>query len=58
MRSLRLMRAIKGLASGAILLQAGGCDLVGLNELLQTVFSGITAAASLEILNSGSFNFF
>ncbi len=56
MRSPRLMRAIKGLASGAILIQAAGCSLAGANETLQTLFTGITAAASFVILQSGSFD--
>ena len=52
MRRLFLIRAAKMLATGAILLQAGGCSLTALNELLQTVLLGITAAGSIAILQN------
>ncbi len=47
-----LIRASKMLVPGAILLQAGGCSLAALNELLQTVLLGITAAGSIAILQN------
>ena len=56
MHSSRLMRTLRSLATGAFLLQAGGCDLTGANETLQTIFLGISAAASFVILQSGSFD--
>lgn len=52
MRGYRVVRAIKALASGAVLLQIGGCDLTGFNEFLQTLFLGITAAGSIAILQN------
>jgi hypothetical protein len=52
MKGLRFVRFMKWLTPGAILLQAGGCDLTGLNEFIQTVFLGITAAGSLAILQN------
>jgi len=48
----RVMRVVKALASGAFLLQAGGCDLTTFNEFIQTVFLGITAAGSIAILQN------
>lgn len=52
MRKLRIVRAVKSFAGGLILLQAGGCDLTGLTDLLQTVFLGITAAGSFAIIQN------
>ncbi len=52
MKGPRFFRALKWLTPGVILLQAGGCDLAALNELLQTVFLGITAAGSVAILQN------
>lgn len=48
----RLVRVMKLLAPGMILLQAGGCNLAALNEFAQTVFLGITAAGSIAILQN------
>lgn len=48
----RMIRASKMLVPGAILLQAGGCSLAALNDLLQTVLLGITAAGSIAILQN------
>ncbi len=45
----RIMRVMKALAAGAFLLQATGCEV---NELLQTVLLGITAAGSVAILQN------
>ena len=52
MKNLRVMRFVKTLTTGVILLQAGGCTLTPLNEFLQTIFLGITAAGSLAILEN------
>ena len=48
----RVMKKVRLMASGAVLLQAGGCDLTTINEIAQTVFLGITAAGSLAILQN------
>ncbi len=52
MRTFRFMRAMKVLGSGAVLLQAGGCDFSAFNEVLQTVLLGITAAGGIAILQN------
>ena len=52
MRNPHLMRAIKVLAAGAILLQAGACDLTTANQFVQTILLGITAAGSIAILQN------
>jgi len=48
----RVFQAICTLAAGSMLLQAGGCDLSAANELLQTVFLGISAAGAIAILQN------
>ncbi|HNQ23425.1 MAG TPA: hypothetical protein PKK06_10060 [Phycisphaerae bacterium] len=48
----RVMRLLMVLGSGALLLQAGGCNLAGFNELIQTVLLGITAAGSIVIIRN------
>ncbi len=48
----RVLRLMKWLAPGAILLQAGGCNLAAINEFVQTVLLGVTAAGSLAILQN------
>ncbi len=52
MKKPRFVRLMKWLAPGAIMLQAGGCDVAAFNEFLQTVFLGITAAGSIAILQN------
>ncbi|MBI4716896.1 MAG: hypothetical protein HY763_03760 [Planctomycetes bacterium] len=52
MKRYRAWQAIRFLAVGAIMLQAGGCDLGAVNNFLQTVFLGITAAGSVAILQN------
>ena len=52
MRTSRLMRAMKVLGSGAVLLQAGGCDLNFLNDTVQTILLGITAAGAIAIIQN------
>jgi hypothetical protein len=46
------MQVLKALATGAILLQAGGCDFGTFNSYLQTVLLGITSAGSIAILQN------
>ena len=48
----RMMRVMKLLAAGAILLQAGGCNLLVLNEYVQTILLGITAAGGIAIMKN------
>lgn len=48
----RIVRALQSVAGGFLLLQVGGCDLTGLNEFLQTVLLGITAAGSVAIIRN------
>ena len=53
MKKFRMDRAIKLLASGVVLLQAGGC--FGFEEFFQfvnTVFLGITAAGAWAIIQN------
>ncbi len=53
MKKFRMDRAIKLMATGAILLQAGGC--LGFNEFFQfvnTVLLGITAAGAIAIIQN------
>ena len=52
MRNHHLMRVIKMLSAGAILLQAGACDLTVINEVAQTILLAITAAGSIAILQN------
>ena len=48
-RTMRLMKKMRWLATGVILLQTTGCDF---NQFIQTVFLGITAAGSIAILQN------
>ena len=48
----RMMRVMKLLAAGAMLLQAGGCDLLVINEYVQTILLGITAAGGYAIIQN------
>jgi len=52
MKKPRIIRVVKALATGAFLLQAGGCTQAEFNEFLQTVFLGITAAGSIAIIEN------
>ncbi len=52
MKGPRFFRILKWLTPGVILLQAGGCNPAAFNELLQTIFLGITAAGSIAILDN------
>ena len=46
------VRVIKLVASGACMLQAAGCDMLTLNDYLQTIFLGITAAGGIAIIQN------
>ncbi|MFH1107961.1 MAG: hypothetical protein V1790_02005 [Planctomycetota bacterium] len=48
----RIMRVMKALAAGAILLQFGGCNLLVVNEFVQTILLGITAAGGIAIMKN------
>ncbi len=52
MRTSRILRAMKVLGSGAMLLQVGGCDFATFNEILQTILLGITAAGGVAIIQN------
>ncbi len=52
MKRYRIMRGLTMLASGAVMLQLGGCTTTGLFDLLQTAFLGITAAGAIAILQN------
>ncbi len=48
----RVLRIMKLLGAGAFLLQAGGCDWLAMNEFIQTVLLGITAAGGVAIIQN------
>lgn len=48
----RLMRLMKWATPGAVLLQIAGCTFQEINELLQTVFLGVSAAGAIAILQN------
>lgn len=52
MKRSRLERVMKLLVPGVLLLQAGGCSPTAFNELIQTIFLGVTAAGSIAILQN------
>ena len=52
MRRSRTLRTLQFVASGWILLQAGGCTTAEFFEFLQTVFLGITAAGAIAIIQN------
>lgn len=52
MRGKRVIRALQYVASGWILLQAGGCTTNEVLEFLQTVFLGVTAAGAVAIIQN------
>jgi len=52
MSIVRLRRWTLAVAGGAVLLQVAGCDPTGIFGFLQTVFLGVTAAASFAILRN------
>ena len=52
MRGGRFVQAMAFLATGAMLLQLGGCTFSEFNEVLQTVLLGVTAAGGIAILRN------
>ena len=52
MRGSRIFKTMRLVGVGMILLQAGGCTFAQFNEVLQTVFLGITAAGGVAILQN------
>lgn len=52
MRSSKIVRTVQYVATGLVLLQAGGCTTTQVFDFLQTVFLGITAAGSIAILQN------
>jgi len=46
------LRKLTLVAAGGCMLQAGGCDLGTVNEFVQTVFLGISAAGAIAILQN------
>jgi len=48
----RILRAVKLVGVGVVLLQAGGCTFQQFNDVLQTVLLGITAAGGVAILQN------
>ncbi len=52
MKSMRLMNALKFIATGAVLLQTTGCNTTQFLDFVQTVLLGITAAGSYAILQN------
>ena len=52
MRSLRWQRALFVLGSGALLLQATSCSFTDVNEFLQTMLLGVTAAGAVAVIRN------
>ena len=52
MKYMRLWNGMKCVATGIVLLQAGGCNTFQFLEFLQTILLGITAAGSYAILQN------
>ncbi len=52
MRTFRIVRAMKVLCSGALLLQIGGCSSLELIQFIQTILLGITAAGAVAIIQN------
>ncbi|MBI1825227.1 MAG: hypothetical protein HY287_04805 [Planctomycetes bacterium] len=54
MRGKRIARALKFLATGALLFQASACDfnLAAANIAAQTVLLGVTAAGAIAIIEN------
>jgi hypothetical protein len=48
----RFLRFAQFVAGGVVLLQAGGCTFVQINEVLQTILLGITAVGAIEIIQN------
>lgn len=48
----RILRTMKVLAAGVILLQTGGCTFLAVNDIIQTILLGITAAGGIAIIKN------
>jgi hypothetical protein len=48
----RLFRFAKLAVGGLALLQAGGCTFLEINEVVQTILLGITAAGGIAIIQN------
>lgn len=48
----RMFRVAQVLAGSALVLQAGGCTFNELNEVLQTLLLGVTAAGAIAIIQN------
>lgn len=48
----RWFKAMKLVGVGAVLLQTSGCTFLEFNEVLQTIFLGITAAGGFAIVQN------
>lgn len=54
MKLARFWRTVGMLASGAVLIQAAGCNLSPIFEGLIVIFTGVTAGAALWIIKIAS----
>lgn len=52
MKPKTLNRLMKLMVPGVVLLQAAGCTFSAVNEVLQTILLGITAAGSVAIFQN------
>ncbi len=52
MRNTRCFRLARILTCGACLLQFGACEFESINNVIQTVLLGVTAAGSIAILQN------
>lgn len=50
--SMQTLRNFSMLAVGSVLLQTGGCNFLAINEVIQTILLGITAAGGYAILRN------
>lgn len=52
MKRILSFRVVQWMATGAIMLQMGGCNFTQFNDILQTVLLGVTAAGGYAILRN------
>lgn len=52
MKKFRMDRAIKLIATGAVLLQSTGCGFQDFFQLVDTVLLGVTAAGAVAIISN------
>ncbi len=52
MRNPRSWKVLQAVAYGAILFQMGGCSFEVINEYVQTILLGITAAGAVAIIQN------